>query len=166
MSHRWYRGAACALALWIGAAAPPALAGVDPPFVALGVGFFDINDNEEAVEFRIEYRSAERLWIVKPFGGVMVSSDAAFYGYGGILLDVFFGRRWVLTPSFAAGLYEDGSGKVLGHAVEFRSALEIAYRFDDRARIGLSFYHISNASLADNNPGTEVLTLVYSIPLD
>ena len=166
MIHRWYRGAACALALWFATAAPPALAGEDPPFLALGAGFFDINDNEEAVEFRIEYRSASRLWIVKPFGGVMVSSDAAFYGYGGILLDVFFGRRWVLTPSFAAGFYEDGSGKDLGHAIEFRSALELAYRFDNRVRVGLSFYHLSNASLADNNPGTEVLTLVYSIPLD
>ncbi len=166
MIRRWYRGAACVLALWFAAAAPPALAGDDPPFLALGVGFFDINDNEEAAEFRIEYRSARRLWIFKPFGGLMATSDAAVYGYGGILLDVFFGRRWVLTPSFAGGLYEDGSGKDLGHTVEVRSALELAYRFDSRARVGLSFYHISNASLADNNPGSEVLTLVYSIPLD
>ncbi len=166
MIRRWYRGAACVLALWFAAAAPPALAGEDPPFLALGVGFFDINDNEEAAEFRIEYRSARRLWIFKPFGGLMASSDAAIYGYGGILLDVFFGRRWVLTPSFAGGLYEDGSGKDLGHTVEFRSALELAYRFDSRARVGLSLYHISNASLAENNPGSEVLTLVYSIPLD
>ena len=165
MIHRWHRGAACALALWFTVAAPPALAGEDPPFLALGAGFFDINDNEEAAEFRIEYRAARRLWIFKPFGGLMATSDAAVYGYGGILLDVFFGRRWVLTPSFAAGLYENGSGKDLGHAVEFRSALELGYRFDNRARVGLSFYHLSNSSLADNNPGTEVLTLVYSIPL-
>ncbi len=166
MIRRRYRGAACVLALWFAAAAPPALAGEDPPFLALGVGFFDINDNEEAAEFRLEYRGARRLWIFKPFGGLMATSDAAVYGYGGILLDVFFGRRWVLTPSFAGGLYEDGSGKDLGHTVEVRSALELAYRFDSRARVGLSFYHISNASLADNNPGAEVLTLVYSIPLD
>lgn len=166
MIHRWSRGAACALALWFAAAPPPALAGEDPAFLALGAGFFDINDNEEAAEFRIEYRSARRLWIFKPFGGLMATSDAAVYGYGGILLDVFFGRRWVLTPSFAAGLYEDGGGKDLGHAIEFRSALELAYRFDNRARVGLSFYHMSNSSLADNNPGTEVLTLVYSIALE
>jgi len=165
MIHRWHCGAACALALWFAVAPPPALAGEDPPFLALGAGFFDINDNEEAAEFRIEYRGARRLWIFKPFGGLMATSDAAVYGYGGILLDVFFGRRWVLTPSFAAGLYENGSGKDLGHAVEFRSALELAYRFENRARVGLSFYHLSNSSLADNNPGTEVLTLVYSIPL-
>ncbi len=166
MIRRWYRGAACALALWFAVVAAPALAGEDPPFLALGGGFFDINDYEEAAELRIAYRGARRLWLFKPFGGLMASSDAAVYGYGGILLDLFFGRRWVLTPSFAAGLYEDGSGKDLGHAVEFRSALELAYRFDNRARVGLSFYHISNASLADNNPGTEVLTLIYSIPLN
>ena len=71
----------------------------------------------------------------------------------------------MLTPSLAAGLYEDGDGKDLGHIVEFRSSLELAYRFDNRARLGLSFYHLSNASLDDNNPGTEVFSLNYSIPL-
>ena len=49
--------------------------------------------------------------------------------------------------------------------MEFRSSLELAYRFDNRARLGLSFYHLSNASLDDNNPGTEVFSLNYSIPL-
>ena len=96
----------------------------------------------------------------------MASSDAAFYGYAGVLVDFYMGRRVVLTPSFAAGLYEDGDGKDLGHAVEFRSSMELAYRFDDRSRLGVSFYHLSNAGLSNNNPGTEVLSLNYSIPLN
>jgi hypothetical protein len=96
----------------------------------------------------------------------MATTDSAFYGYGGIRLDVFLGRRWVFTPAFAAGLYSDGDGKDLGHVVEFRSAVEIAYRFDDRSRLGLSLYHLSNASLSDSNQGTEVVTLHYSYPLD
>jgi hypothetical protein len=72
----------------------------------------------------------------------------------------------VLTPSFGAGLYADGGGKELGHAVEFRSQIEIAYRFDNRARLGLAFSHISNASIGDKNPGVEVLNVYYSLPLD
>jgi len=166
MIHRRCRCAGMFLALWLTVAAQPALAEGDPPFVSVGIGYYDINDNEDAAEFRVEYRSNKRLWVFNPFGGVMVSSDAAVYAYGGIMLDLFFGRRWVLTPNFAAGLYTDGSGKDLGHTIEFRSALNLAYRFDNRARLGLSFYHISNASLADNNPGTEVLTVLYSIPLN
>ncbi len=96
----------------------------------------------------------------------MGTNDATLYGYGGLLLDLFYGRRFVVTPSLAAGYYEKGDGKDLGHELEFRSSVEISYRFDDRSRIGLSFYHLSNASISSKNPGTEVLSIVYSIPLN
>jgi len=43
--------------------------------------------------------------------------------------------------------------------------LEVAYRFDDRSRLGLSISHYSNAGLGDDNPGTESLMLNYSVPL-
>ena len=147
------------------ASAPQALAD-DPAFLSFGAGYYDINDDMDAGEFRIEYRSGAKYWIFKPFVGAMATTDAAFYGYGGVLVDVYFGNRFVLTPNFAAGLYAEGDGKNLGHVVEFRSGLEASYRFDNRARLGLLFYHISNASLDDNNPGTEVLTLTYSLPLN
>ncbi|MDP6622047.1 MAG: acyloxyacyl hydrolase, partial [Alphaproteobacteria bacterium] len=60
--------------------------------------------------------------------------------------------------------YHRGQGKDLGHWIEFRSQLELAYRFDDRSRLGVSLSHISNASLDDNNPGTESLMLNYAVP--
>lgn len=72
----------------------------------------------------------------------------------------------MLTPSFAVGAYEDGDGKDLGGTLEFRSAVELSYRLDDRARLGLAFDHISNASIYDDNPGTESLVLMYAIPLN
>ena len=50
--------------------------------------------------------------------------------------------------------------------MEFRSQLEIAYRFDDRSRLGLAISHYSNASLGDTNPGTESAMIYYSVPLD
>ena len=143
--------------------ARPALA-EDPAFLAFGAGYFDINDDKDAAEFRIEYRGSSRVWLFRPIVGGMVTSDAAIYGYAGINLDLFFGRRFVLTPNFAAGFYHDGDGKDLGHTVEFRSGVELAYRFDNRSRLGVALHHISNASLDDNNPGTEILALVYSLP--
>lgn len=143
----------------------PAIAD-DPPFLSFGVGWYDVNRQiDEATEFRAEYRSSYKLWVVKPFAGLMGTTDGAAYGYGGLLMDIYFGRRIVVTPSLAAGLYHDGDGRDLGHAVEFRSGIEAAWRFDDRTRLGISFYHLSNAHLADHNPGTEVLGVVYSIPL-
>ncbi len=140
--------------------------GDDPAFVSLGLGYYDINrQSNEAVDFRLEYRHGEKLWIFKPWVGIEGTSDGAVYGAGGILVDVFFGRRVVVTGSFGAGYYEEGDGKDLGHELEFRSQIEIAYRFDDRSRLGLAFSHISNASIADFNPGVEILNVYYSIPL-
>ncbi len=89
-----------------------------------------------------------------------------FIPMGGILTDFYFGNRIVVSPSVAVGAYFEGSGKDLGHVFEIRSALEVAYRFDDRSRLGVMFYHISNAGLGDDeNPGAEVLTLSYSFPI-
>lgn len=137
----------------------------DPAFVAISAGYHDILDDHEAFEGRLEYRHDKKLWIFKPFLGAMATSDEAAYGYAGILVDIYFGRRWVLTPSFAPGLYREGDGKDLGGTIEFRSQLELSYRFDDRSRLGISFNHISNASIYDRNPGTETLAITYAIPL-
>ncbi len=134
--------------------------------LTFGVGYYDINDNQDAVEFRAEWRFKRLFWRIHPFVGLMGTSDSAVYGYAGLALDWFLGKSWVITPSFAAGAYRDGDGKDLGHAVEFRSMLEVAYRFQNNHRLGLSIYHLSNASLGDSNPGTEVLSLGYSIPFD
>ena len=65
----------------------------------------------------------------------------------------------------AAGYYDKCNGFDLGHELEFRSSVELSYRFDNRTRLGVSFYHMSNASIDADNPGTEVLSIVYSIPL-
>lgn len=157
--------AALALALALVVGAGPARAG-DPDFLSLSIGAFDVNDDMTAAEFRVEYRSKLEWWIFRPFTGLMGNSDGGFYGYGGILLDIFFGRRFVLTPSFAIGAYDRGSGKDLGHSIEFRSQIELAYRFDDRSRLAISLNHMSNASLDEVNPGTESLMLTYAFPFD
>jgi lipid A 3-O-deacylase len=164
---RWFNSGAAALLLAFAIdAAQPARAADDPAFITFHIGGYDVNDDQTAGQFNLEYRSDWDAWYVKPFAGVMGTTDAAAYVYGGFLLDVYFGRRVVFTPNVAVGLYSDGDGKELGNTVEFRSGLELAYRLDNRARLGMAFHHISNASLSDNNPGTETLTLTFSLPLD
>ena len=128
--------------------------------------YFDVIEaEEEAVDFRLEYRHNEKLWIFKPWAGIEGTADGAIYGLAGVLVDLFFGRRIVVTPSFGAGLYHEGDGKDLGSIVEFRSQLEVAYRFNDRSRLGVAIGHISNAGIGDDNPGTEIVTVYYSAPL-
>jgi lipid A 3-O-deacylase len=138
----------------------------DPDFLSLSLGVHDVHDNRTAAEGRLEYRSDIDISVFRPFTGFMMTNDSAMYGYGGVFIDLFFGRRFVLQPSFAVGAYSKGSGKDLGHWIEFRSQLEFAWRFDDRSRLGLSVNHISNASLSDNNPGTESIVLTYALPFD
>lgn len=142
----------------------------DPDFVSFSVGAFDFNrQKDQGVELRAEYRSDYKIPLIqaKPFVAAAGATSGHYFVGAGILWDVFFGKRMVLTPSFAPHLYAGGDSKLdLGHALEFRSQLEFAYRFDDRSRLGLAVSHYSNASLADKNPGTETLSLYYSIPLN
>lgn len=162
---KWTKIVACAAVVGV-AFSTPALAD-DPDFFSFGAGWYDFNDDKDAVDFRVEYRSGYKaLGFIKPWAGVEVTSDQAVYGLVGVLTDLYFGRRWVLTPSFGAGLYSDGNGKDLGGTIEFRSQLEFGYRFDDRSRISLAVSHISNAGLDDKNPGTEIATIYYHVPLE
>ena len=64
-----------------------------------------------------------------------------------------------------ASVYYRGNGVDLGSVLEFRSSGEIAYRFEDRSRLGITAFHLSNASTGRINPGTEVVMLSYSMPI-
>lgn len=148
-------------------ALPGAAYADDPDFLTIGAGLFDFNrQKDQGAEFRIDYRSDFKLWYFKPFlTAAGVSNGMTFIG-AGILLDIYFGRRFVVTPSFAPTWWRGKTDDLdLGHGLEFRSQIEFAYRFDDRSRLGIAISHSSNASIADQNPGTETLLVNYSYPL-
>ena len=137
----------------------------EPDFITIGAGAFDINDDMTAGQLDIQVRLNTRLWIFRPQVGLFVTTDAAFYAWAGLSTDIYFGRRWVLTPSFSVGGFEESDGKDLGGPLEFRSAVELAYRFDDASRLGLQIGHLSNAGIYNSNPGEEFAVLTYSIPV-
>ena len=143
----------------------PAQGTDEPAFLSFSSGVFDLGKDQKAAEARLEYRSNIKYIGFKPFIGLMGNSDSGAFVYGGGLVDVFLGRRIVTTLSFAPGYYYKGDGKDLGYDLEFRSQLELSYRFDDRSRLGLSISHMSNASIGDKNPGTESLMVTYAKPL-
>lgn len=156
---------ACALAT------VPTLADAkDPAFVSFGAGTYDWNrQKDEGIEVRVEYRHDKKyLGFFKPFVAVAATnSSSSFFIGAGVLADIYFGKRWVVTPSFAPHYYKGGNAKLdLDYALEFRSQVELAYRFDDRSRIGMAVSHYSNASLGKTNPGTESAHIYYSMPVN
>ncbi len=150
-----------------------------------GLGIYDIkfdgSDKNQAIDLRYEYRSDKSLldigpeednfFFLKPFVGLEFTSDSASYFLTGIyfednLGELFEGNnsKYFFTPSFGAGIYNDGSGKKLGNDLQFRTSLEVSYELKNKNRIGISFSHISNANLANKNPGVEILSISYHIP--
>lgn len=142
----------------------------DPAFVSIGAGAYDWNrQKDQGAEVRLEYRHDKKyLTLFKPFVAAAASNSSnSFFVGAGVLIDMYFGNRFVVTPSFAPHYYNGGNRKLdLDYPLEFRSQLEMAYRFDDRSRLGLAVSHYSNASLGKTNPGTESAMLYYSIPVD
>jgi hypothetical protein len=134
--------------------------------VGLLAGLFDFTDDTyRAGEFGAQYRGRGRWWVLHPMAGGMVTTDGAWHLYAGFGIDLPLGRRWLIRLGFAPGYYDQGGGKPLGMALEFRSSFEIACRFGDGWRIGLEGYHLSNADLAAHNPGNGSLLLALTIPL-
>ena len=142
---------------------------------------FDGSATDTATDFRYERRfdnslieigpESDNFFYLKPFVGIELTSDSASYLITGIYLEdnlgtLFTGKesRYIFTPSFGVGYYDDGDGKKLGNDIEFRTTFEVSYQLENQNRIGLSFGHISNANLGDKNPGVEILSLSYQIP--
>lgn len=141
-----------------------------PPLLSFGAGAFDYRrDKYRSPLFRIEYKWAEELYTARPMVGVTITGKKALYLYGGFGLDWIIRKRILFSPNFAAGYFNPGNGKDLHYPIEFRSGIELGYVFCNQSRLGIHFYHISNASLSrtrgKNNPGEESLVLFYSIPI-
>lgn len=149
------------------AIAQDAAATDDTAYISGGVGYYDIMDDDGAADFRMEYRSGHKyFWHIKPWAGIEATTDGSVWGGGGILADIPVTDNLYLAPSFGAGLYAQGSSdKDLGSVIEFRSQIEGGYKFDNNHRVGVAFGHISNASIGDDNPGTEILNVYYHIPV-
>ncbi|MGP1394138.1 MAG: acyloxyacyl hydrolase [Inquilinaceae bacterium] len=159
-------GAVAALTGVIVATGSDAASAQDQGRIKIGVGYYDIlQQDEEAAAFNLEWRPGVRYFgFLSPHVGGIVATNGAAYGYAG------FGAEWVIDDQFVilpfadVGLYAEGDGVDLGHVVEFRTGLELAYRFEDGSEIGISGMHLSNADLDDTNPGTEIVLVHYAVP--
>ncbi len=170
ITTRTRRGGALVAAAFALSAAPAAAQGVpaaDPAYVSLDAGAFNVTDpgGEPTADLRMEYRHGESFLWLKPWAGFELTGDGGVWGGGGVLFDAALSEHIVLTLSTGVGAYGKGSGKDLGATTEFRSQIELGYRFADRSRLTAAFGHLSNAGIAAANPGAETATLYYHIPL-
>ena len=89
---------------------------------------------------------------LSPITGAMITADNASYFYTGVQAHYKLGGL-NLTPSFAPGYYNQGDGKDLGHALEFKSEVQLSIELPKDSQLGFSYNHLSNASLGSKNPG-------------
>ncbi len=132
-------------------------------------GIYNTANDDNPTELGVEYRFAgikipkfPAFIVLKPAAGIAGTEDDNFWAYGGLRLDFKLGS-WAVTPQFAVSLYEQGDGRDLGGVVEFRSGIEVARSFAAGPRVGLLFYHLSNADFYDFNPGSNSLVLTLSL---
>lgn len=78
--------------------------------------------------------------------------------------DSYLNARWVVTPSFGFGIFDDGPDIELGSELEFRSGVVVAYQFVNKVRLGLGAFHLSNGGISDTNPGTEPAFISVAVP--
>ena len=121
-------------------------------------GMFDFSDDgKRAGLVGIQHQNKDLnrdtfLGNLSPITGVMITEANATYLYTGVQAQYKVGAIEI-TPSFAPGYYNEGDGKDLGHALEFKSEVQLSLELPKQSQIGFSYNHLSNASLGDKNPG-------------
>ena len=121
-------------------------------------GMFDFSDNgKKSAIIGIQHQNENLtrksfLGTLSPITGAMITADNAAYFYTGVQAQYKIGKI-NFTPSFAPGIYEKGDGKDLGHIVEFKSEVQLSLNLFESSQFGMSYNHISNASLGEKNPG-------------
>ena len=122
------------------------------------IGNFDFSDDKQAAllyGFQHQNESLQRdsfLGNISPITGGFITENSAAYFYTGIEWNIEMGL-FDFTPSFASGLYHKGDGKDLGHVLEFKTEVQLSYGLSENTSFGVSYNHVSNASIGDKNPG-------------
>ena len=132
----------------------------------LFTGMFDFSDTKQAAGlFGLQHQNDDLfrksfLGKISPITGGFLTENSAFYLYTGAQAEYDLGL-FTITPSFAPGYYNSGKGKDLGSALEFKSEIQMSLNLSDSTEFGISYNHISNASLGDKNPGANSYMLNF-----
>lgn len=121
---------------WGYATASTDLAGPqESPRLNLSIGHVGLADGlDHPYRFGVEY-SARPLnsWKLIPNIGAVWAVNDSSYLYAGFQRDFPMTASLILAPSFGVGFFEESKELRLGHSLEFRSGLTVAYRFSGGA---------------------------------
>ena len=129
-------------------------------------GMFDFSDDKQSSGLLGLQHQNEDLFRnsflgkLSPITGGFLTEKSAFYLYTGVQADYQLGFL-TITPSFAPGYYNTGGGKDLGYPLEFKSEVQMSFKLGDNSHLGMSYNHISNASLGTKNPGANSYMLNF-----
>lgn len=157
----------CLLALVLGFGATSVARAEETGWVVASGGIFNVGSHADATDdgkegiLGIEWRGRPHLLGLQPNLGLAVHTAAGGYVFGGLRRDFSLSRSWGISLGFGVSLFENGDGIDLGGLVEFRSSFEIFANVGEASRIGIDYYHLSNARLYDTNPGANSLVLFY-----
>ena len=129
-------------------------------------GMFDFSDDKQSSSLLgLQHQNEELfrnsfLGKLSPITGGFFTEKSALYLYSGVQAEYELGFL-TITPSFAPGYYNYGSGKDLGYPLEFKSEVQMSFNLSDSSHLGMSYNHISNASLGTKNPGANSYMLNF-----
>ena len=129
-------------------------------------GMFDFSDDKQSSGLLgLQHQNEELfrnsfLGKLSPITGGFFTEKSAFYLYSGVQAEYELGFL-TITPSFAPGYYNYGNGKDLGYPLEFKSEVQMSFNLSDSSHLGMSYNHISNASLGTKNPGANSYMLNF-----
>ncbi|SEO62516.1 Lipid A 3-O-deacylase (PagL) [Salinihabitans flavidus] len=133
---------------------------------SISAGDVDFQKATVSKELYLRYDFGRRYGPFQPVAGASLTADGtAWIGIGAAWTQRFAGDRAYVQLALMPGLYSQGSGPDLGHAVQFRSGVEVGYETSKGVRFGLSYDHRSNAELSGVNPGMETVQFRVSIPV-
>ena len=130
--------------------------------IVLGAGYSDYSfaGAENGTVLSLEY-------LHSPFYGVLeaVTTGDGFVG-AGISTSFDLKKGWFIETSVMPGAYfENAPLNDLGSTFEIRSLIALGKQLKNGTAVSLALSHKSNASTAPLNPGVNVLSLRWHMPL-
>ena len=161
----------------------PTPASATSDFVTLGIGAYDFDkqhNNRRSLDYRGEYEwgvsllpliadsfnSVEPFLQVHPTLGIEANTRGVLYGNGGLNFDIPLYQHGIFTWGESLGAFSKGGDIMpMGAILEFRSQLELGWRFDNDLRVTGFISHISNAHILTQNPGAEIAGVYVHVPV-
>ena len=136
-------------------------------------GYFSSNNriHDLSLAFEYQYYPTWTRYQLQPIAGFLWTTCHDMFIFSGMMKTWHVGESWRTSLSFSPMLYShNGAARDLGLPLEFRTKIEWRLRLPNQAWVGLGLSHISNGNLSHifgggKNPGVEILSLSYTLPV-